>query len=429
MKYSPDAYLLYEAGKFVTFNISVKVVMKEPVDASTLKAAAEKAFCRFPYYHKQIFIDQDGGIDLIPNPRPIRVNPVSKKHPTLFSQEANYLPCSIAYEDNCIYFHMYHGMCGGCGTFVWVKTTLYEYLCACYGVQPEPGTTILTQTPVQPEEYAFPKLEDIPSHSPIPSVNPSDVWFPGLEYLLGFGRLLYSDSIHHELEIPKDALMHYAKTNDGTPMAVMTAVMFKALSQALPKNKLPFRAKSNHNYRAAVGCPKTHHDLRSPVFYFFPNHAKDWPLEKICTTIRGATLLQTEPEYAYDTLRRFYEFTSGVDNVQGMKEKRKYAKENSQQVFKLHSTFNINYTGQEDWGGMTEYVDQVYVVTDAHLLLEIADVGDKFCISFMQMIKKKDYLDNLCQILTQEGIPYTFRGTRKNRLPVSVIESAPVICD
>ena len=50
MKYSPDAYLLHESGKFITFNIRVKIVMKEDVDYEILKKAAEKAFGRFPYY-------------------------------------------------------------------------------------------------------------------------------------------------------------------------------------------------------------------------------------------------------------------------------------------------------------------------------------------------------------------------------------------
>lgn len=62
MKYSPDAYLLHESSRFITFNIRIKVVMKEAVEAETLKAAAEKAFRRFPYYSKQIRIDEDGGI-------------------------------------------------------------------------------------------------------------------------------------------------------------------------------------------------------------------------------------------------------------------------------------------------------------------------------------------------------------------------------
>ena len=48
MKYSPDAYLLHETNRFITFNIRIKVVMKDMVKPDALRKAAEKAFCRFP---------------------------------------------------------------------------------------------------------------------------------------------------------------------------------------------------------------------------------------------------------------------------------------------------------------------------------------------------------------------------------------------
>jgi hypothetical protein len=37
------------------------VVVKEAVEPKLLTIAAEKAFCRFPYYSKQIKIYEDGG--------------------------------------------------------------------------------------------------------------------------------------------------------------------------------------------------------------------------------------------------------------------------------------------------------------------------------------------------------------------------------
>ena len=40
MKYSPDSYLLHESSKFITFNIRVKVVMKDAVSFEVLKETA-----------------------------------------------------------------------------------------------------------------------------------------------------------------------------------------------------------------------------------------------------------------------------------------------------------------------------------------------------------------------------------------------------
>ena len=75
---------------------------------------------------------------------------------------------------------------------------------------------------------------------------------------------------------------------------------------------------------------------------------------------------------------------------------------------------------------MTEYVERAHVITDAHLLFEILDVGENFCISFMQMNKKTAYMDEFCKILDEEKIPYKVIGVFKNHLPISKIESAPV---
>lgn len=425
MKYAPDAYLLHEANSFITFNIRIKVVMKETVNPAILKLAAEKAFERFPYYSKQIHIDEDGGIDLIPNPRTICVSAVSTKKTYLFSKAVNYQPCSIEYEDCCIYFNMYHGMCGGCGTFLWVKTTIYEYICAQYGVSINPGNTIMTGTPILEEEYAFPKLESLPDDAPIAEIKKDKVWFPGVEYLIGFGNLLISDSVHYEFEIPKNELMKYASENDGSPMSVIAAFMVKALNRALPKNKLPFRFESNHNYRAKVGCPKTHHDLLNHLFFLIPYHAQTWPIHKLCTIIRGATALQCQPEYGYETLRRFYAYADAIDQVKGLKNKNKFASKNSHRVPEVHNSVLINYTGKEDWGEMTKYVERAHIITDAHLLFEILDVDDKFCISLMQMNKTTKYMDCFCQILNEENISYKIHGVFKNHLPISKIENAP----
>jgi hypothetical protein len=116
LKQNPDSYLLYECGKFITFNIRLKLVMRDEVDPAALHTAAQKAFKRFPYYAKEIRIDKTGSIDLIPNDRPLAVTPTRSGHPVLGGPEANYHLCSIDYQDDTIFFNMYHGLCGGCGS-------------------------------------------------------------------------------------------------------------------------------------------------------------------------------------------------------------------------------------------------------------------------------------------------------------------------
>jgi hypothetical protein len=66
------------------------------------------------------------------------------------------------------------------------------------------------------------------------------------------------------------------------------------------------------------------------------------------------------------------------------------------------------------------------VITDAHLLFEILDVGDNFCITLMQMNKKAKYMDCFFKILEEENIPYTRIGMYNNHLPVSKVANAPI---
>ena len=113
--------------------------------------------------------------------------------------------------------------------------------------------------------------------------------------------------------------------------------------------------------------------------------------------------------------------------MKGLKNKNKYASKNSHRVPDVHNSVLINYMGRENWGEMAEYVERAHVITDAHLLFEILDVGENFCISLMQMNRKKKYMDCFCQILEEEQIPYKIHGVFKNHLPISKVESAPVV--
>ena len=52
MKQNPDSYLLYECGKFITFNIRLKLVMRDEVNPTALNTAAQKAFTQ--KYHRGV---------------------------------------------------------------------------------------------------------------------------------------------------------------------------------------------------------------------------------------------------------------------------------------------------------------------------------------------------------------------------------------
>ncbi|MBQ3904061.1 MAG: hypothetical protein II744_03705, partial [Eubacterium sp.] len=175
MKQNPDSYLLYEAGKFITYNIRIKIVMKHRVNGGALEKAAQTAFKRFPYYAKKINILPNGEIELKHNDAPICVTVTDGKHPRFGSKELNYHLCSIDYSGNIIYFNIYHGLCGGCGAMFWIKSTLWHYIKEAFGAELENSTVKTADTPFAEGETAFPDAEKLEDAEPLGSVKSDTV--------------------------------------------------------------------------------------------------------------------------------------------------------------------------------------------------------------------------------------------------------------
>ena len=63
--------------------------MKDEVDFAILRESINKAAKRYPYFCKEIVVDEDGGYDLIQNDRPIAVIKTKDTLPLLGSEEVN----------------------------------------------------------------------------------------------------------------------------------------------------------------------------------------------------------------------------------------------------------------------------------------------------------------------------------------------------
>lgn len=67
MKHNPDIYLLYEYMEKLPFTIRLKIRLDETVDPDILSVKAQEAFKRFPYFSKQIGVDDGGNFVLEDN--------------------------------------------------------------------------------------------------------------------------------------------------------------------------------------------------------------------------------------------------------------------------------------------------------------------------------------------------------------------------
>ena len=144
---------------------------------------------------------------------------------------------------------------------------------------------------------------------------------------------------------------------------------------------------------------------------------KDWPIEKLSTVTRGAMYLQMQPELSRAVYRQVAAYREQIDKIPGKVLKTAYALNNSPLRSGVKDTYNVSYVGNVDWGGLSEYIEEIYSLTEGHLFLEVNSARDKFCIAFQVLNKDGKFVREFVKVLEEEGIPYELGDMVESRLP------------
>ncbi len=417
MRYDFDSYVFYESTPKSPYNIKLKVNLKKNIDGKVLESSAVKAFQRFPYYRRTLRIDETGGYILESSNEELVVKADGPERVILGSEETNHLFFCITWKENSIYFHAAHSFCGGCGAMFWIKATLWQYLTDLYNVEIDHEGILTPLTPMLPGETALPDLSKAPEDEAMKPATFGNTFMPIEDY-----KKAREDPTKEPLFIPivvkQDELMRYARSNDGSPNSIVAAIMFKTMVRAFKDREIPeFSAKIADNYRADVGCPDTYRDLVRLLRVKYTRDMADWSIEKLSTMTRGRMFLQMEPELSWEEYKKLMALRDVIDSKQSQEEKIKYANENSLIKGAAMDTYTISYAGNSSWGGVADYVDSVFSITDGHLMIEINALPGKFCISFQEVLDDDKYLKAFLQILDEENIHYEIGEKENKRLP------------
>ena len=171
------------------------------------------------------------------------------------------------------------------------------------------------------------------------------------------------------------------------------------------------------NYRKDVGCPQTYRDLVRMLHVKYTSDLSDYTIDKLSTFARGSMYLQMQPETSVKEYRKLMELRDGIDAQKTFREKAEYALNNSLMRTGVSDTFTVSYVGNIPWGGLAEYIESVYSITDGHLMLEVNTLPDKFCISFQTFTDERKYLNAFLQVLEEEGISYVLGEGERTGLP------------
>ncbi len=418
MKHEFDSYLLYEVTPAIAYTVKVKVRLNEPIDGELLRRAAERAFRRFWYFAKTVRIDSKDAFILENTGMPIIVKEETDQPVVLGSAETNGLYFCVTYREKDVYFNFAHNFCGGCGAMPWIQATLWQYFTDRYHTVINSEGIVKPDDPVYAQEIAYPDAEKLSDDKPMGGYRGGNSYIPMDEYMTYF-RDPSAGTVFYPIEIGSTDLIKYAKENDGSPNSILCAMMFKALSRVYRDNPeaAQISGKIICNYRNDVGCPYTYRDLVRMLHVKYTPDMADWSIEKLSTTARGSMYLQMQPELSVQEYKKLIELRDGIDERKTFRDKVEYALSHSLLQRGVSDTFTVSYVGNLSWGGLAEYIESVYSITDGHLMLEINSLPDKFFISFEQFTADKKYLYAFLQVLDEEGISYTVGEAEPTRLP------------
>ena len=411
MKFKPNP-LLYGANKdfFSTFRLAIR--MKDTVDYDLLSQSVEKATVRYPYFC--VFPEREGeNIVLRYNSHPLPVFP-DDRTVTLGSEESHGHLISFGCKDNTIFIDCSHYIVDGMGVDPLMKSLLYLYASERYGTEGLESERIrMPDSAICDGEHAYP-FPDSPMNTEdlyvLPKI-PQEAY--GLDPLTFDNEGLYAYYLH----VPQKAMMAKASSSDGSPVSFISVLLYRALHQLDSNIDKPIVAHVQHQYRAVLRTPISHHSLVNYIPVTMPPRLSQWDVEKQNTVVRGQVILKGEKEADIASVNRLIEAFPSEASFSDKKEAMvRYAEKSI-----LGKTFGISYVGKMDWCGLDRYVEDLHAyIGEKHtknmLLIEVMTVGEDFSLTFMQSGRGEKYLNAFMEEIRSLGIPVRLVGEERYKL-------------
>lgn len=398
--------LMYAAGPGMLGTIRTGIELTEPVDRQALEQAVAKAAEKFPYFAVKMVLK---GSEYLfePNDRPFVISPEGRCV-TLGSEESNEHMFAFAYDGNRIYVDTSHYITDGVGKFPFIKTVLYYYLSALH-----PDEAFDTQT-VAPVGSGAPEVpaEDDPYPPELLPENPvGGNGRPEKAFMLPDQPQGYEHAdewTSFVFSISQKDMMAYASSLDGSPATFIASLMYKAITECHPGNRLPVVCGMQHQFRKALKKPYSPlcHVNVAPIVY--PDRLRNKDVELLNTIARGSLIIRADDASDILTINRHVLNGKAIRGMT-LEEKRAYMRREILDGIG-ENTFEVSYTGRVPWSGLDKYIRNVMPYFDmtlsGGLSIEIFSVRDVFSVNIMQRNNDRQYVDRFAALLKEFGIPY-----------------------
>ena len=411
MKFKPNP-LLYGANKdfFSTFRLAIR--MKDTVDYEILSHAVEKAMARYPYFC--VFPErEDENLVLHYNKCQLPVFP-DDRTVTLGSEASNGHLISFGCKNNTIFIDCSHYLADGMGVDPLMKSLLYLYVSQRYGAEGlETQRIRMPDSPVCDGEHTYPfpeRVMNTEEHYILPKAGEE-------VYCLDPAAFDTEGLYAYHLHVPQKEMMAKANSSDGSPVSFLSVLLYRALHGLDENIDKPVVAHVQHQYRAVLRTPMSHHSLVSYIPVTMPPRLSKWDVEKQNTVVRGQVILKGGKEADIASVNRLIEAFPGESSFADKKNAMACYAEKSIRG----KTFGISYVGKLDWCGLERYVDDLHAyIGEGHtknmLLIEVMTVGEDFSLTFMQSGRGEKYLNAFMKEICSLHIPVSLVGEERYKL-------------
>ena len=347
------------------------------------------------------------------NKRPLPVFP-DDRTVMLGSEESRGHLISFGCKDKAIFIDCSHYIADGMGVDPLMKSLLYLYASKRYGTEGLESDRIrMLDSTICDGEHAYP-FPDSPMNTEdlyvLPEI-PQEAY--GLDPMAFDDKGLYAYHLH----IPQKGMMEKASSSDGSPVSFISVLLYRALHQLDSDIDKPIVAHVQHQYRAVLRAPMSHHSLVNYIPVTMPPRLSKWDVEMQNTVVRGQVILKGGKETDIASINRLIEAFPREGSLADKKDAMaRYAEKSI-----LGKTFGISYVGKMDWCGLERYVDDLHAYigekhTNNMLIIEVMTVGEDFSLTFMQSGRGEKYLNAFMDELRSLQIPVNLVGEERYKL-------------
>ena len=349
--------LFYISSDKMPFTIRIEVELEEKILEKSLRCAVDTAMPRYPYFAVRI-VKKDGEYLEEHNDKPV---------PTYFGADAKALGkedtnghlLSLSYFENKIFFYVSHVITDGGGFFPFIKTVLYYYLCDRYQTVLDPDGINLKDDPFFDDETGNP-FDENKMKNAAPFCQKK---LPEYFRLKSGGYVCDHKSTVFRLSLSEEEVMRFNYDNDGSPCALLSSLMAKAIQNVHPDEKKDIVSAVSFNLRPGLGNRHSYRMLCSAIMLDYPDKTRGTDITKMCTCSRGMTMLQSQPEnvifYAASRKKRVEKLLALPD----IEEKKRILGDEALKD-SISNTFSVSYVGKINLGSIEPYIKSMYNLTD-----------------------------------------------------------------